>query len=115
MELSLRDPDNKKYLGSDQMWIEAENLMKKAMDLSGVKYKVIVGGASFYGPKIDFQIKSAIGRVFTASTNQIDLFTPERFNLKYVGQDNKEHTPVVIHRAPLGTHERFIGFLIEHF
>lgn len=115
MELSLRDPANKKYLGTDQMWKDAEELMRKAMELSGVKYKVIVGGAAFYGPKIDFQIKSAIGRTFTASTNQIDLFTPERFGLKYIGADNAEHTPVVIHRAPLGTHERFIGFLIEHF
>ena len=104
-----------KYHGGDEMWKEAEALMLKAMDRSGIKYKVIKGGAAFYGPKVDFQIKSAIGREFTASTNQIDLFMPSKFNLKYMGEDNREHTPVVIHRAPLGTHERFIGFLIEHF
>ena len=115
MELALRDPKSGKYHGDDEMWKRAEELMREAMDKSGVKYKVEIGGAAFYGPKIDFQIKSAIGKPFTASTNQIDLFMPRKFGLAYVGDDGKEHTPVVIHRAPLGTHERFIGFLIEHF
>ncbi len=115
MELSLRDSASDKYHGDEEMWIDAENLMREAMEESGVKYKVMVGGAAFYGPKIDFQIKSAIGKEFTASTNQIDLFMPSKFGLKFAGQDGKEHTPVVLHRAPLGTHERFIGFLIEHF
>lgn len=115
MELSLRDPASDKYHGDEEMWIDAENLMREAMEKSGVKYKVVVGGAAFYGPKVDFQIKSAIGKEFTASTNQIDLFMPSKFGLKFTGQDGKEHTPVVLHRAPLGTHERFIGFLIEHF
>ncbi|MBT4021755.1 threonine--tRNA ligase [archaeon] len=115
MELALRDPSDDKYHGEEEMWVEAEDLMRKAMEKSGVKYKVEQGGAAFYGPKIDFQIKSVIGREFTASTNQIDLFMPGKFNLKYAGKDGKDHVPVVIHRAPLGTHERFIGFLIEHF
>lgn len=115
MELALRNPDNAKYHGDDDMWKEAEELMRKAMDLSGVKYIVQNDGAAFYGPKIDFQIKSVIGRTFTASTNQIDLFMPKKFDLTYMGEDGKEHRPVVIHRAPLGTHERFVGFLIEHF
>jgi threonyl-tRNA synthetase len=89
--------------------------MMKAMKKSGVKYHVINEGAAFYGPKIDFQIKSVIGREFTASTNQIDLFMGEKFKLEYTGEDGKRYTPAIIHRAPLGTHERFIGFLIEHF
>ncbi|HIH41848.1 TPA: threonine--tRNA ligase [Candidatus Woesearchaeota archaeon] len=115
MELALRDLNSDKYHGHEKMWREAEELMMKAMKKSGVKFKVEKGGAAFYGPKIDFQIKSVIGREFTASTNQIDLFMGEKFKLKYAGEDGKEHTPVIIHRAPLGTHERFIGFLIEHF
>jgi threonyl-tRNA synthetase len=115
MELCLRDPKSDKYHGDEAMWREAEDLMRLAMEKSGVKYTVVIGGAAFYGPKIDFQIKSAIGKTFTASTNQIDLFMPMKFNLKYIGTDGNEHVPVVLHRAPLGTHERFIGFLIEHF
>jgi threonyl-tRNA synthetase len=115
MELALRDPKNSKYHGSDEMWKEAEELMMKAMKKSGVSYTVINEGAAFYGPKIDFQVKSVVGRSFTASTNQIDLFMGKKFQLEYVGEDGKKYTPVVIHRAPLGTHERFIGFLLEHF
>jgi len=115
MELALRNPENKKYHGDDEMWKEAEALMKEAMDISKVPYIVQNDGAAFYGPKIDFQIKSITGRVFTASTNQIDLFMPKKFDLKYADKDGKEKFAVCIHRAPLGTHERFIGFLIEHF
>lgn len=115
MELCLRNPTSTKYHGDDAMWKEAEDLMKNAMEISGVKYVIQNDGAAFYGPKIDFQIKSATGRIFTASTNQIDLFMPKKFKLTYTAEDGKEHTPVVIHRAPLGTHERFVGFLIEHF
>ncbi len=115
MELALRNPENDKYHGDEEMWKEAEDLMKQAMDKSGVKYIVEEDGAAFYGPKIDFQIKSVSGRTFTASTNQIDLFMGKKFGLKYTGEDGKEHVPVIIHRAPLGTHERFIGFLLEHF
>jgi threonyl-tRNA synthetase len=115
MELSLRDPKKKKYLGSEKMWRDAENFMKKAMEKSGVPYLVAKEGAAFYGPKIDFQIKSAIGKIFTASTNQIDFFMAERFDLEYTDKNGLKKRPVIIHRAPLGTHERFIGFLIEHF
>jgi len=115
MELCLRNPENKKYHGDDAMWKEAEKLMREAMEQSGVRYVVQNDGAAFYGPKIDFQIKSVIGRVFTASTNQIDLFMPKKFDLKYIDKEGKEQYVVCIHRAPLGTHERFIGFLIEHF
>jgi len=116
MELSLRDPKKKKkYLGSEKMWQDAEDFMKRAMEKSNVPYVVTQEGAAFYGPKIDFQIKSAIGRIFTASTNQIDFFMAERFDLEYTDKNGLKKRPVIIHRAPLGTHERFIGFLIEHF
>jgi len=115
MELALRNPANKKYHGDDAMWQEAEGMMREAMEKSGVPYVVQNDGAAFYGPKIDFQIKSVIGRVFTASTNQIDLFMPKKFDLKYVDKEGKERYVACIHRAPLGTHERFVGFLIEHF
>ncbi len=115
MELSLRDPDSDKYHGDESMWQEAEALMREAMDNSKIPYKEDIGGAAFYGPKMDFQVKSAIGREFTMSTNQIDLFMPKKFGLKYMDESGEEKTPVCIHRAPLGTHERTIGFLIEHF
>lgn len=115
MDLCLRNPESSKYHGNEEMWKKAEDITKKAMEMSGVKYTIQNDGAAFYGPKVDFQIKSVTGRVFTASTNQIDLFMPGKFGLSYAGEDGKEHIPAVIHRAPLGTHERFIGFLIEHF
>jgi threonyl-tRNA synthetase len=85
------------------------------MEESGVKYIVENDGAAFYGPKMDFQIKSSIGREFTASTCQLDLFMPMKFDLKYIDKDGSFKRPVCIHRSPLGTHERFIGFLIEHY
>ena len=116
MELALRDPNNMdKYHGDEQDWVDAEKMTIEAMELSGVPYKVVNEGAAFYGPKMDFQIYSSIGRSFTASTNQLDLFMGKRFELEYIDQDGQRKTPAVIHRAPLGTHERFIGFLIEHF
>ena len=116
MELALRDPNNMdKYHGEEQDWADAEKMTIEAMELSGVPYKVVNEGAAFYGPKMDFQIYSSIGRSFTASTNQLDLFMGKRFELEYIDQDGQRKTPAVIHRAPLGTHERFIGFLIEHF
>ncbi len=115
MELALRNPGNDKYHGDDAMWEKAESLMRKAMEVSGISYKVENDGAAFYGPKVDFQIKSSIGREFTASTCQLDLFMPMKFDLKYVDKDGSLKTPVIIHRSPLGTHERFVGFLIEHF
>ncbi len=115
MVLSLRNPENKKYHGEEEMWKKAEALTRQAMEESGVKYIVENDGAAFYGPKMDFQIKSSIGREFTASTCQLDLFMPMKFDLKYIDKDGSYKRPVCIHRSPLGTHERFIGFLIEHF
>ncbi|MCS6971879.1 MAG: threonine--tRNA ligase [Leptospiraceae bacterium] len=115
MVLSLRNPANKKYHGDEAMWAKAEALTRQAMEESGVEYIVENDGAAFYGPKMDFQIRSSIGREFTASTCQLDLFMPMKFDLKYVDKDGTLKRPVCIHRSPLGTHERFIGFLIEHF
>jgi threonyl-tRNA synthetase len=116
MELALRDPQKMdKYHGEESDWKLAEEMTIKAMELSGVPYKVVHEGAAFYGPKMDFQIYSSTGRAFTASTNQLDLFMGKRFQLEYTDNDGSRKTPYIIHRAPLGTHERFIGFLIEHF
>lgn len=116
MELSLRDPKKLgKYHGEESDWADAERMTIEAMEKSGVPFKVIHEGAAFYGPKMDFQITSSIGRSFTASTNQLDLYMGKRFNLEYVDKDGQRKVPAIIHRAPLGTHERFIGFLIEHF
>ncbi len=115
MVLALRNPENKKYHGDEEMWAKAESLTKKAMEESGVKFIVENDGAAFYGPKMDFQIRSSIGREFTASTCQLDLFMPMKFDLKYIDKDGTQKRPVCIHRSPLGTHERFVGFLIEHF
>ncbi|MDQ1282105.1 MAG: threonyl-tRNA synthetase [Patescibacteria group bacterium] len=116
MELSLRDPNKMdKYHGNEEDWVDAENMTKEAMEKSGVPYKIVNEGAAFYGPKMDFQVYSSIGRSFSASTNQLDLYMGKAFNLEYVDKDGTRKTPAIIHRAPLGTHERFIGFLIEHF
>lgn len=116
LELALRDPnDSKKYHGDEKMWIKAEKMMKEAVKQVDIPMVEKIGNAAFYGPKIDFIIHSKIGREFAISTNQIDLYMGDRFKLKYTDKDGKEKTPVIIHRAPLGSHERFIGFLIEHF
>jgi len=116
LELALRDPKNtEKYHGNEEMWVKAEKLMREAVKQVDIPMVEEIGSAAFYGPKIDFIIHSKIGRQFAISTNQIDLFMGERFGLKYTDKDGKEKTPVIIHRAPLGSHERFIGFLIEHF
>lgn len=115
MELSLRNPENDKYHGDEEMWQQAEKITREAMEASGIDYRVENDGAAFYGPKVDFQIKSSIGRVFTASTCQLDLFMPEKFDLKYVDANGEIKRPVCLHRSPLGTHERFVGFLTEHF
>lgn len=116
MELALRDPNKmEKYHGNEQDWKDAEKMTIEAMEKSGVPFKVINEGAAFYGPKMDFQIFSSIGRAFTASTNQLDLYMGKQFGLEYIDKDGLRKTPAIIHRAPLGTHERFIGFLIEHF
>ncbi|MEX0887954.1 MAG: threonine--tRNA ligase [Patescibacteria group bacterium] len=116
LEMGLRDPKKKdKYHGDEKMWKLAEELMRKAVVQLKIKMIEKTGSAAFYGPKIDFIIRSSTGREFGISTNQIDLYMGERFGLKYADKDGKEKTPVIIHRAPLGSHERFIGFLIEHF
>lgn len=116
VRLSLRDKTKKdKFGGNDAIWKKAESIIRSAIKKSGIPFQEAVGEASFYGPKADFQITSAIGREETASTNQIDFIMPARFGLTYVGQDGKEHPVIVIHRAPLGSHERFIAFLIEHY
>jgi threonyl-tRNA synthetase len=116
MELALRDPKNmSKYHGDEEDWRDAEEMTIQAMEQSGVPYKIVHEGAAFYGPKMDFQIRSSIGRMFTASTNQLDLYMGKKFGLEYIDRDGQKKTPAIIHRAPLGTHERFIGFLIEHY
>ncbi len=116
IRLSLRDKTKEnKFGGNDEIWDKAETTIRNAIKKSGVPFEEVVGEASFYGPKADFQIKSVIGREETASTNQIDFIMPQRFGLTYTGEDGKDHPVVVIHRAPLGSHERFIGFLIEHY
>lgn len=116
MELALRDPQKlDKYHGEESDWKLAESMTIEAMEKSGVPYKVVHEGAAFYGPKMDFQVFSSTGRMFTASTNQLDLYMSKQFKLEYADKDGTLKTPVIIHRAPLGTHERFIGFLIEHF
>jgi threonyl-tRNA synthetase len=116
MVLALRDPnDMEKYHGDDQMWQEAEQITRNAMDESGIPYVVEIGAAAHYGPKVDFIIRSVTGREFGASTNQVDLYMPQRFDLTYVDSSGSEQQVVVIHRAPLGSHERFVGFLIEHY
>lgn len=114
--LELRDPEKMgKYHGNEEMWELAEKLSREAMEKAGVEYKVVNEGAAHYGPKMDFKIKSAIGTEYGISTNQIDLYMPERFDLTYIDKDGQEKPVIVQHRSPLGSSERFVGFLIEHF
>ncbi len=116
LEMALRDPNKKdKYHGDEAMWALAEKLMRQAVSKVNITMVEEEGSAAFYGPKIDFIIHSSIGRQFAVSTNQIDLYMGNRFGLKYTDNQGQEQTPVIMHRAPLGSHERFIGFLIEHF
>ncbi len=115
MRLSLPADDKKKYPNIPEGWEKAVTIIRGAMKKSGLPYVEVEGEAAFYGPKVDFQIKSVIGREETASTNQLDFLATERFNLTYVDKDGKEKPVYVIHRAPLGSHERFIAFLIEHY
>ena len=105
----------KKYVDNERLWHKTEELVRSAMKRSGVPYEEVPDEAAFYGPKIDVQGWSVIGREFTLATNQVDFVQPERFNLTFVNRDGQEETPLCIHRAPLGTHERTIGFLIEHY
>ncbi|MDW8053900.1 MAG: threonine--tRNA ligase [Anaerolineae bacterium] len=117
MRLSLHSDEGlgKKYVDNKELWLKTEDMVRSAMRHAGVPFYEAENEAAFYGPKIDVQIFSAIGREFTLATNQVDFAVPARFNLTYTDRDGKEKTPLCIHRAPLGTHERFIGFLIEHF
>lgn len=114
-QISLRDPDNKeKYIGSDENWAKAEKDLVEACDESDLDTYVELGEAAFYGPKLDFMLKDAIGRSWQLGTIQVDYNLPERFELEYVGKDNQKHRPVMIHRAPFGSIERFLAVLIEH-
>ncbi|MBI2464210.1 threonine--tRNA ligase [Candidatus Peregrinibacteria bacterium] len=117
MRFSLHDPAElgNKYVDEPKLWIKTENLVRKAIKKAQVPVVEVANEAAFYGPKIDVQIWSAIGREFTLATNQVDFAVPKRMGLYFIDEKGKEQTPLVIHRAPLGTHERFIGFLIEHF
>jgi threonyl-tRNA synthetase len=114
--LSFRDPKNKeKYGGEDSLWIQAEKDIKEAADEAKLNYYVGICEAAFYGPKIDFMVRDVLGRTWQLGTVQVDYVMPERFDLEYTGADGQKHRPVVIHRAPFGSLERFIGVLIEHF
>ncbi len=115
VRVSLRDTDSDKYVGDPAAWDKAETALRKAVKTLGVDYVEEPGEAAFYGPKIDFVVKDVIGREWQLGTVQVDYNLPERFDLSYVGSDNKNHRPVMIHRAPFGSMERFCGVLIEHF
>ncbi len=116
MVLALRDPANAdKYHDDEQMWADAERITREAMDESNIPYVEDVGGAAHYGPKVDFMFRTVTGKPYAASTNQVDLYTPNRFGLTYTDSDGADKPVAVIHRAPLGSHERFVGFLTEHF
>ena len=117
MRLSLHDQEGlgKKYVDEPELWIETEQWVREALLEGELEFEEVPGEAAFYGPKIDVQVWSAIGKEFTLATNQVDFSVPARFNLAYTDEDGLDKIPLCIHRAPLGTHERFIGFLIEHF
>ncbi len=114
-QISLRDPDNpSKYIGSDEVWEQAERAIIEATAETGMKTVTAYGEAAFYGPKLDFMVRDALGRSWQLGTIQVDYNLPERFGLEYIGSDNQPHRPVMIHRAPFGSMERFIGVLTEH-
>ena len=114
-QISLRDPNNRdKYIGSDENWEKAENAIIEAAKEKGLKTVVEYGEAAFYGPKLDFMVKDAIGRKWQLGTIQVDYNLPERFDLEYTGADDKKYRPIMIHRAPFGSMERFVAVLLEH-
>jgi threonyl-tRNA synthetase len=117
MRLSLHDPANlgKKYINEPELWLETEAMVRKVLIETNTPFVEAMGEGEFYGPKIDVQIWSAIGREFTLATNQVDFAQGRRFKLEFTNRENRPDTPLIIHRAPLGTHERFIGFLLEHY
>ncbi|WP_348661477.1 threonine--tRNA ligase, partial [Croceibacter atlanticus] len=114
-QVSLRDPENKeKYIGEEENWVKAENAIINAAKEKGLNYVIETGEAAFYGPKLDFMVKDALGRSWQLGTIQVDYNLPERFDLTYKGSDNDLHRPVMIHRAPFGSMERFVAILLEH-
>ncbi len=115
VQLSLRDPASDKYVGSEENWRKAETALRKVLEESGLNFHAEEGEAAFYGPKADFMVRDCIGRQWQLGTVQLDYNLPERFKLEYIGSDNQVHRPVMIHRAPFGSMERFVGMLIEHF
>jgi threonyl-tRNA synthetase len=117
MRLSLHSKEGlgKKFVDNERLWLKTEEMVRRAMTNGGVPFVEAANEAAFYGPKIDGQVWSAIGKEFSLATNQVDFAQPGRFDLKYMNKDGVEETPLCIHRAPLGTHERFIGFLLEHY
>src|SRR5438067_7999752 len=120
MRFSTHDPsrltgENAKFVNEPELWKQTEDMVRETLKKSGINYMEVPNEAAFYGPKIDVQVWSVIGREFTLATNQVDFAVPKKFGLVYRDKDNTEKTPLCIHRAPLGTHERFIGFLIEHY
>jgi len=117
MRFSTSSPEGlgKKYVDEPELWKKTEDMVRKVLIDSGINYVEVPNEAAFYGPKIDVQVWSVIGREFTLATNQVDFAVPAKFGLQYKDRDNTMKTPLCIHRAPLGTHERFIGFLIEHY
>jgi threonyl-tRNA synthetase len=115
VQISTRDKNNKeKYIGSDDNWERAEQAIMEVAEERGLEAQVVPGEAAFYGPKMDFMVRDAIGRKWQLGTIQVDYNLPERFELEYVGADNEKHRPVMIHRAPFGSMERFVAVLIEH-
>lgn len=115
VQLSLRDPKSDKYVGSEENWQKAEAALRRVLEESGLPFSEAEGEAAFYGPKADFMVRDCIGRQWQLGTVQLDYNLPERFQLEYTGADNKAHRPVMIHRAPFGSMERFVGMLTEHF
>jgi threonyl-tRNA synthetase len=117
MRFSLHDPANlgKKYVNEPKLWLETEDMVRRVLQDTNTPFVEVTGEGAFYGPKIDVQIWSAIGREFTLATNQVDFVQGRRFKLEFTNRENRPETPLIIHRAPLGTHERFIGFLLEHY
>ncbi|MFO8067075.1 MAG: threonine--tRNA ligase [Bacteroidales bacterium] len=115
VQISLKDPNNsEKYIGTPENWEKAENAIVEAVEEKGLKAEIEIGEAAFYGPKLDFMVKDALGRKWQLGTIQVDYNLPERFELEYTGSDNQKHRPVMIHRAPFGSMERFVAVLIEH-
>jgi threonyl-tRNA synthetase len=115
VRVGLRDPDSSKYVGAAEKWDKAENALREVAQTLGVPFTEEQGEAAFYGPKIDFVVKDVIGREWQLGTVQVDYNLPERFQIEYIGADNQPHRPVMLHRAPFGSMERFVGVLIEHF